>query len=1506
MSLQKLTLALLVFAAGEIGLIGQVAQTNSFVGANLPIPDGDLDGVQDVRSVVSDISQITSVRVWLKVSGNFNGDLYVYLRHNDSISSHIAVLLNRPGRSTTNNYGYADSGFDVIFDDTAANDIHNYQQVTLPPTGAPLTGTWQPDARFVDPLIVTGDFPRSAFLGNFAGMSAGGEWTLFLADVDEGGTNFLDSWGIEINGEATPLITWTNPAAIIYGTTLGLNQLNATTDVPGTFIYSPPAGTVLTVGNNQTLSVTFLPDDTNTYTVTSASIPLTVLPASLTVSADNESRTYGTTNPPFTGMLTGLQNGDPIIAVFQTTANTNSPVGAYPIAPALQDPAGVLGNYIVTYVNGTLGVGPTLLGVNADNQNRVYGDTNPVFTATYSGFVNGESLTNSDVAGSPLLDTLADMTSPVGMYDITNSVGTLTSTNYTFSFTNGTLTVAAAAITVTADIQSRTYGATNPPLTASYTGFINGDTAAVIVGAPLLTVGADTNSPVGSYTITVSTGTLIATTNYAFTLVNGTLNVIQASLIVSADNQNRTYGATNPPLTATYTGFVNGESLTNSDVAGASLLDTLADTNSPVGAYDITNSVGTLTSTNYSFSFTNGTLTVAAAAITVTADVQNRVYGATNPPLTGTLTGVQNGDPITAVFQTAADTNSPVGVYPITPTLQDSDGALGNYIINYVDGILNITQAVSEITLVSSVSPALPGSSVTFSANVSSLVTESGTPSGSVQFIVDGADYEAPVNLAGGGIASLTTATLLVGGHTVGATYSGDADFLGATAMLQPAQVIDTPPMAGADIIYRLPTLVAMIPVSALLANDSAADGQPVVFDSVSAASAAGGTVSQSGDWVFYTPPAGFTNDDSFTYVVSDDLGQSATGTVAVNVLTNRGTAATLNLQSLGSGTFQIVLTGIPWRNYTVQYTKSVAQPDWQPIATSTADFQGIIELMDTESQMNQTGFYRAICNSNGPASLQVSFAADTSPVSLPFSLVALTSSANPALPGSSVTFSARVAALAPVGNPPSGNVQFKVDGAAYGTPVALTEGNASLTTATLPAGEHTVSAVYSGDGSVMILNQVINTPPVAGEDTVQIDPMSTGIKIHLGDLDYFDADGDPVVVTVSTNSAEGGTITMAQGWGFYIPPAGYSGADSFNYTVQDIFGATATGTVEIVPGVGSGGDPSANLTVVDLGNGTCQIVFSGVPWMTYTIQYTGSLEQPNWQSITNMTADSQGFFEYVDTLPQGTQSRFYRSISESAAVAASPFRQAVWTNFIAHTNGQTMNMWSEETYPAGWPNTPPLLAWNTNCLLYGLDGFTGISQCNEFQGAPGQVPVTLLTRRHGYLRGHSVGPNGLETNRAGQRVWFCAADNTVVQMTVAALFVRYEINSTNDYDYSIVVFTTDVPESIRPVSVISPADMEIYYSDTPDLPYLFLATEQAGFCAANVPPFIYNTREGGDSGSPNMIPSPDNKLIMYSGTSTTGFNAQMQTDIDTLSAYEGLNAANYQLQWYDLSPWEP
>jgi hypothetical protein len=75
--------------------------------------------------------------------------------------------------------------------------------------------------------------------------------------------------------KATPVITWTNPASILYGTPLSTTQLNATANVPGTFVYSPAAGTVLAAGN-QTLSVTFTPADTTDYTTAVAQVTLLV------------------------------------------------------------------------------------------------------------------------------------------------------------------------------------------------------------------------------------------------------------------------------------------------------------------------------------------------------------------------------------------------------------------------------------------------------------------------------------------------------------------------------------------------------------------------------------------------------------------------------------------------------------------------------------------------------------------------------------------------------------------------------------------------------------------------------------------------------------------------------------------------------------------------------------------------------------------------------------------------------------------------------------------------------------------------------------------------------------------------------------------------------------------------------------------------------------------------------------------------------------------------------
>ena len=92
------------------------------------------------------------------------------------------------------------------------------------------------------------------------------------------------------------------------------------------------------------------------YSVISTNGTLTITKASLTVAAFNAIRNYGETNPIFSGILLGIQNGDNVLAVYSSSATPASPTGFYAITPALIDPDSKLGNYTVALSNGTLTV----------------------------------------------------------------------------------------------------------------------------------------------------------------------------------------------------------------------------------------------------------------------------------------------------------------------------------------------------------------------------------------------------------------------------------------------------------------------------------------------------------------------------------------------------------------------------------------------------------------------------------------------------------------------------------------------------------------------------------------------------------------------------------------------------------------------------------------------------------------------------------------------------------------------------------------------------------------------------------------------------------------------------------------------------------------------------------------------------------------------------------------------------------------------------------------------
>jgi hypothetical protein len=144
---------------------------------------------------------------------------------------------------------------------------------------------------------VPGTFTYSPPAGTI--LRAGAGQSLSVAFTPNDTTDYTTATAsVSINvRRATPTITWANPADIVYGPPLGAAQLDATANVPGTFAYSPPAGTVLAAGNNQTLSVTFTPTDTTDYTGATATANISVLPATGPIGGTHATRTFLTGNP---------------------------------------------------------------------------------------------------------------------------------------------------------------------------------------------------------------------------------------------------------------------------------------------------------------------------------------------------------------------------------------------------------------------------------------------------------------------------------------------------------------------------------------------------------------------------------------------------------------------------------------------------------------------------------------------------------------------------------------------------------------------------------------------------------------------------------------------------------------------------------------------------------------------------------------------------------------------------------------------------------------------------------------------------------------------------------------------------------------------------------------------------------------------------------------------------------------------------------------------------------
>ena len=170
---------------------------------------------------------------------------------------------------------------------------------------------------------------------------------------------------------------------------------------------------------------------------------------------------------------------------------------------------------------------------------------------------------------------------------------------------------------------------------------------------------------------------------------------------------------------------------------------------------------------------------------------------------------------------------------------------------------------------------------------------------------------------------------------------------------------------------------------------------------------------------------------------------------------------------------------------------------------------------------------------------------------------------------------------------------------------------------------------------------------PVPGSVIVQRYP-NGGIRINAASLPSAatDADGDPIsLISVASNSIAGGTVTWSGNSIYYLPPAGQTNADAFNYTLSDGHcSGTSVGTVLVE--VRTDTSSASHVIIVEVGDGSVQVIFDGMPGTTYNVQGADTLTPPDWQDVTNLTANQYGTYIYTDWPATNGPVRYFRSVT--------------------------------------------------------------------------------------------------------------------------------------------------------------------------------------------------------------------------------------------------------------------
>ena len=337
------------------------------------------------------------------------------------------------------------------------------------------------------------------------------------------GAGVLNNYTITNTGAAFTInprpATWTtNPNSKTYG---DLDPNSLTTGSGSGFLsgdnvtatYSRAAGETV-LGGPYHITATLGPAGVlSNYSITNAGANFTINPRPATWTTNANSKTYGDAdpNPLTTGGGSGFVVSDGVNASYSRAAGETVPGGPYHITATLI-PAGALSNYTITNTGADFTISPRPATVTADNKSKVYGDPNPVLTATVTNTKNGDVVNYT-------LATTALQFSNVSTYPITVTLGS--NPNYSITSTDGTLTIGKANLTIKADNKQIFLHAALPTFTVTYTGFLGTDTPGSLTGVLTFTP-TTTPANAGTYDI-VPSG--LTSNNYTITFQKGTLTV---------------------------------------------------------------------------------------------------------------------------------------------------------------------------------------------------------------------------------------------------------------------------------------------------------------------------------------------------------------------------------------------------------------------------------------------------------------------------------------------------------------------------------------------------------------------------------------------------------------------------------------------------------------------------------------------------------------------------------------------------------------------------------------------------------------------------------------------------------------------------------------------------------------------------------------------------------------------------------------------------------------------